>query len=532
MALGLTARATRKALWEKGSQLKFLVVAAATIEDLNWKLEEITEEGLVAHTRVSIRSAGEEVRISFQKEEMIIKSECVGIQPIAFGKNISNIKKFIKRFKEVSLLTTDNDTVKNYFVLKERMHEEASKAQKVVTNSKEKLTDFFALFFSNKDFYFTSKILALNVLIYLVMAMTGAFNNIHLYEALHNFGGSHRGLINDGEWWRLFTAAFVHGGFLHLFFNMYAFLYVSLILEPLLGRFRYLAIYLSLAFLSGLSSIYWFSNILTVGASGAIFGLYGVAFAMAATGVLRNRIRISLLISIAVFSGYNIGFGIEDGIDYAAHIGGFSWGLLMGLLISPFYKTTQKTNYKIPSSIILGVLFLGFSVYVFNYIQKNPSIFVNRNPYAAFIVDANLHAQSSGNMDYKDMVEFEDNIPIFWQNYNHALKAEMLNEENNKIIIQKLNIGLAILNKEIKHLYRLSMLKINPLARNFIEDASRSCDAKSQLFQAYLKAMENPKYNYRKFLNPLIINSQIANSAIFSERYKIYSEYGSNTYYH
>ena len=530
MALGLTARVTRKFLWDKGSEIQFMVIVADTVRSLNWKLEEITKDGVVAHTRVSVRSAGEEVRITIKNNEITIKSECIGIQPIAFGKNKTNIRKFVKKFKEVSMLTTDNDVVKKYFSIKEKENKE--NPQPVVTNSKEKLSDFFALFFSGKDFYFTSKILALNVLIYIVMALTGAFNEVHLYEALYNFGGNHRGLINEGEWWRLFTAGFVHGGFLHLFFNMYAFLYVSLILEPLLGRFRYLFVYLGLTFLSGLSSVYWFSNILTIGASGAIFGLYGVTFAMAATGVLKNRIRISLLISIAVFTGYNIGFGIKDGIDYAAHIGGFSWGIIIGLLISPFYKSSVKSRYKISAAVLLGVLFLGFSTYVFSYIQKKPSIFVYGNPYTNFIIDANQKALSSGDYNYKDMVEFEDDIDIFWDNYYRALKAEEMNEKDNDLITQKLNAAIVVFNKEIEHLYRLSQLKINPLARSFIEDASRVCDAKSQLYQAYLKAMENPEYNYRKSLKPLITRSAIANVNIFQEKYAefIYYAHGKSFY--
>ena len=520
MALGLTARVTRKFIWDKGSGIQFSAAAVAAVEDLNWKLEEITPEGLVAHTRVSIRSAGEEVRINFKNNQITIKSECIGIQPIAFGKNRSNIKKFIKRFKETSLLITDNDVVKNYFSINERQKENKGKNQSVITNSKEKLSDFFALFFSGKDFYFTSKILALNVLIYLVMLMTGAYNDNHFYELFYNFGGIHRGLINDGEWWRFFTAAFVHGGFLHLFFNMYAFLYVSLILEPLLGRFRYLFVYLALAVLSGLSTIYWFSNMISIGASGAIFGLYGVTFAMAATGVLKNRIRISLLISIAVFSGYNIGFGIEDGIDYAAHIGGFSWGIIIGLLISPFYMENKKTFYKIISSSVLGVLILGFSFYVSQYIMEKPAIYIRRNPIVGFIIDSNLSNQKDSNSHvYKDMESFSSELNQFWHLYNKASRNDNNFESDERKLIQKLEYGIMLLNKDIKLLYRLSTLDISPLARSFIEEAAYSCNAKGMLYQAYIKAMKNPSYNYHEFLAPLIALSIINNSHLRDYKY-------------
>jgi len=96
MALGLTARVTRKFLWDKGSEIQFMVMVEATVRNRNWKLEEIAKDRIVAHTRVSVRSAGEEVRISLKNNEITIKSECIGIQPIAFGKNKANIRKFIK----------------------------------------------------------------------------------------------------------------------------------------------------------------------------------------------------------------------------------------------------------------------------------------------------------------------------------------------------------------------------------------------------------------------------------------------------
>ena len=133
---------------------------------------------------------------------------------------------------------------------------------------------------------------------------------------------------------------------------------------------------------------------------------------------------------------------------------------------------------------------------------------------------------NSGDNDYRDMEDFEEETNIFWDNYSRALKAERMDQNNNDLIVQKLKAAIAVFNEEIEHLYRLSQLKISPLARSFIEDASRSCNTKSQLYQAYLKAMENPDYNYRIFLRPLIINAQIANNKIHAEKYLVFSEFG------
>jgi len=102
--------------------------------------------------------------------------------------------------------------------------------------------------------------------------------------------------------------------------NMYALLYISLLLEPHLGRTRFLTVYLLTGLTASLASLWWHNLTISAGASGAIFGMYGVFLSMHTTNLIEKSARKALLTSIAVFVGYNILNGLKpnSGIDNAA----------------------------------------------------------------------------------------------------------------------------------------------------------------------------------------------------------------------
>jgi rhomboid protease GluP len=156
-------------------------------------------------------------------------------------------------------------------------------------------------------------------------------------QDLLNWGANFRPMTLEGQWWRLFTACFLHIGILHLLLNMYALLYVGLLLEPYLGKTRFLAAYLISGIAASMTSLWWHDFTISAGASGAIFGMYGVFLALLTTNLLDKSVKKALLTSIAVFVGYNILNGLQpnSGIDNAAHIGGLISGLIIGYAFVP-----------------------------------------------------------------------------------------------------------------------------------------------------------------------------------------------------
>jgi membrane associated rhomboid family serine protease len=152
-----------------------------------------------------------------------------------------------------------------------------------------------------------------------------------------SFGGSQlisdgavsRAAIADGELWRLVTAGFLHAGFLHLAFNAFALYVLGTMLEPAIGRLRFATIYFVSLLAGSFGALLVDPNALTVGASGAIFGLMGAAFV-----VMRNRGINPMESGLGVWLGINLMFTFAiPGISIGGHLGGLIGGALAALLM-------------------------------------------------------------------------------------------------------------------------------------------------------------------------------------------------------
>jgi len=159
-----------------------------------------------------------------------------------------------------------------------------------------------------------------------------------------NWGANFRPLTTEGQWWRLLTSTFLHGGLMHLLANMYGLLFVGIFLEPLLGRTKYLIAYLLTGILASVASLWWYDATVSVGASGAIFGLYGIFLALLLTKVFHPDFAKSFLLSTAIFVGFNLLMGLTGGIDNAAHIGGLLSGFIVGLILYPSLKRQNENE--------------------------------------------------------------------------------------------------------------------------------------------------------------------------------------------
>jgi membrane associated rhomboid family serine protease len=153
--------------------------------------------------------------------------------------------------------------------------------------------------------------------------------------------------VADGEYYRLLTAAFLHGSILHIALNMYALYLFGPQVEAALGRVRFLALYLASA-LGGSALSYYFSNPSTpsLGASGAIFGLLG-AFLVLNRKLGRDSSAIFVLIVI------NLAFGfIAPNIDWRAHIGGMITGALCAAAIA-YAPAARRTLWQVGGILLV-----------------------------------------------------------------------------------------------------------------------------------------------------------------------------------
>jgi rhomboid protease GluP len=149
----------------------------------------------------------------------------------------------------------------------------------------------------------------------------------------------------SGQWWRLLTYMFLHGGLFHIAFNMWALWNLGVLCESLYGRWTFGAIYLLTGIGGGLASVAWNPHVFSVGASGAIFGLAGALIASFYLGEFSvPRAALSgTLRSLAFFVGFNLFFGgLVRGIDNACHVGGLITGLILGALVARVAPTHDK----------------------------------------------------------------------------------------------------------------------------------------------------------------------------------------------
>jgi membrane associated rhomboid family serine protease len=187
----------------------------------------------------------------------------------------------------------------------------------------------------------TMALIALNVAIYVVTAAQGGGINLpggELFSKLALQGAA----VEQGDWWRLVGAMFLHGGIFHLAFNMFALYWLGTIIEQALGTPRFLLVYF-VSGLAGSAGALWFSSqfAVTVGASGAIFGLIGALLILEylATGSLMGQAMVLILVNLALT------FAVP-GISIGGHVGGLAGGIA---------ATYALMRFRMPPNRVLGL---------------------------------------------------------------------------------------------------------------------------------------------------------------------------------
>ena len=151
-----------------------------------------------------------------------------------------------------------------------------------------------------------------------------ALSNAQNADVLITYGAKDNDLILKGEYWRFVTPIFLHAHLLHVSLNMLNFVLLGILLERLVGHLRFLLIYLVTGVISVIASFYFAPQEISVGASGAIFGLVGAysIFVLAHRRAFR-RGGIPALLWIVIVIGVNLGIGfVIPNVDNYAHIGG------------------------------------------------------------------------------------------------------------------------------------------------------------------------------------------------------------------
>ena len=251
------------------------------------------------------------------------------------------VKEFFPKVSDTTL--TDEVDPVEFFKLTEDMN------QKTIKNEKK-----LAKIFSPKKPIVTYIIIVLNLMVFL-------YGMLHNNDELINIFGNNYELVQKGQFYRLLTCMFVHGSIMHLLLNMYALYTIGPVVERYYGKSKYIFIYLVSGLLGSVfSSVFMSAGSISIGASGAIFGLLGsicyFTYYYRATlqGILRESIVPVIVINLI------IGFMLPS-VDLVAHIGGLLGGILvsMGLGIGDKYRKNDQIN----GFIVLILMFI-FLIYM------------------------------------------------------------------------------------------------------------------------------------------------------------------------
>lgn len=480
MAFGLSPKHIQEISLDDLSTEQFLIIALEAAEKLHWNIGFIGESGFIAYTKMSMSSFSEEVKIKINDKTAILKSECTGSQMADWGKNKENISEFITSFNEIKHTFSNEELSQKY---EEQKSNFVSKEEDILnqapSTTKEKLTGVLSIFKPTQGYFITPILINLNIAIFIAMAARGVNVFLPDSESLINWGANFRPATLDGEWWRLVTCCFLHIGIFHLLMNMYALLYIGLLLEPHLGKTRFLTAYLLTGIAASTASLWWHDLTVSAGASGAIFGMYGVFLAMLTTNLIEKSARKALLTSIAIFVGYNLLNGLKGGIDNSAHIGGLISGIVIGYSFVPSLK--RKADLKIKYAIITALS----AIIIF----ASTLVYKNIAPYEFAKYDDKI----------KEFVVFESMAMEMYKMPENTSDEKFLHEIKTR--------SLYYWNENIKLINEVDLLNLPEPVHERNKKLLEYCEIRVKSCNLIYKAVEEKTDNYRIQIEDL--NSQI-----------------------
>lgn len=293
--------------------------------------------------------------LSFKVNTLNINLNVADRVKVESEKNIDNV--FVKDIDEIKKNKEINEIFPN---MKNDLYQSKNSLDLLlnVTNDINKKTETdnkkYEKIFSRKKILITYIIIAICILMYIITVLMG-LNNMNLLI----LGANNIELLKHGQVYRLITYGFLHGSIIHLISNMYCLYVIGSQVENNLDKKRFLTIYFISMITGGLLSAL-FNDGISIGASGAIFGLlgallyFGFHFRLYLSEALRTRIIPVIILNLI------IGFAVP-GIDVACHIGGLIGGFLSAMMVG--IPDIDNKKDKVNGTILL-LIFIGFMAYL------------------------------------------------------------------------------------------------------------------------------------------------------------------------
>lgn len=346
------------------SQNQLYSLAYQTVEKLNWNIVHTSKNGFIVVTSNNPLEAQRELSLVFDGESIKLHSKSISNFFYDFNRNKNQIRLFIKWLNKQLEKFEPELLEEKYVEISKTFHQSDLEFldNDPLEQYKKKIT-FWQAFIPREGYYVTPIVFYINTLIFLMVWATGGSFFLPNHHTMTFWGANQKVLVLNGETWRLLTNIFLHWGFIHYLMNMYALISIGMLLEPEIGSRKFLFAYFLCGLAGSASSLIFNDFVLSAGASGAIFGLYGVFLALYKSNGTKNKSQKAVFSSVGVFVAYNLLSGLRsEQIDNACHIGGFSAGVIWGFSI--YYYEKYKFNNSVRPYILsfAFVLLFGYSL--------------------------------------------------------------------------------------------------------------------------------------------------------------------------
>lgn len=448
---------------EDFSMNQIISLGLKTALKLNWIVGEIHDNGFIAYVGASISELDEQIKLNILGEVAFLQCQSVKESKDKLEINQQHIQQFTETLQDVKQYHEKEELDIYYKTLQHELSTTDSNPPEETTTSRLDTMSYLGIFIPKGGYFITPIVIIVNIVVFVIMCISG----VHVFEPatadLLMWGANFRPMTLDGQPWRLFTATFLHIGVLHLLMNMYALMYIGILLEPILGRTRFGFAYVLAGIVASVTSIAIHDNTVSAGASGAIFGMYGVFLALLTTDFIEKESRKPLLISIGIFVGFNLFSGMKAGVDNAAHMGGLISGALIGYAFIPSLKKQEDKALYNKTMLAIAVILLSITAgYFYSMPNDYKKIESNLNEFAKYETKALKLYEFSDSATADEISNFI--ITIGLPDWDKCIRSI---EQVNKLTISK---EQQIRNKQLLHYCNLRIQSYKLINKAYTEN--------------------------------------------------------------
>ena len=381
-----------------------LAIAYETFKNLGWPVMYAGDDRLVGGTPKSHVNTDQQIIAAFENGSLVVQSVMIHNESFDLpGINKKNTAAFVTAFQNTKKQISGEDIEMNKPLVNSLRQQTA-----IVVEQEQKDADEIktAMKPAGNNLYITYCLIAVNTLIFILMVIDGAgfFAENPLVHL--KWGSNYAPLTLSGDYWRLITNTFIHFGIIHLVMNMYCLYIIGAYLEPMLGRVKFISAYLCTGILASIVSLWWHSEPTnSAGASGAIFGMYGLFLALLTTDLIPQSVRKGLLQNIGIFIFYNLAYGMKSGVDNSAHVGGLVSGFIFGYL---FVLNIRAEKKGLSANWVLPAILITTAVISIAYLQQNKVPFSERQQIVSEIKDGSHKDTDQFGEEYNKFVHLQD----------------------------------------------------------------------------------------------------------------------------